>query len=71
MAWATFLRGFASILKVCEAHCTEEATCKNSRNFSKVSALSFKEASIQLKNGFCDTNFRGHRPKKIGGKSSE
>ena len=54
--------------KVHEAHCTEEATCKNSRNFRKVLVFSFKKASIQSKNGCCDTNFWGDGPKKIGAK---
>ena len=42
-----------------EAHCTEEETCKNSRNC---------KASIPSKNGYCDVNFWGDGPKKIGAK---
>ena len=54
--------------KVHEAHCTEEATCKNSRNFRKVSVFSFKKASIQSNNGCCDANFWVDGPKEIGAK---
>ena len=54
--------------KVHEVHCTEKATYKNSRNLRKVSAFSFKKASIQSKNGCCDANFWGDRPKEIGAK---
>ena len=54
--------------KVHEAYCTEEATCKNSRNFRKVLSFSFKKESIQLKNGRCDANLRADRPKEIGTK---
>ena len=49
-----------------EAHCTEEATCKNSRNCRKFSAFSFKKASIQSKNGCFDANFWEDGPKEIG-----
>ena len=54
--------------KVHKAHCTKEATCKNSRSFRKCSAFSFKQASIQSKNGCCDANFWGDGPKEIGAK---
>ena len=54
--------------KVHKAHCTEEATYKNSRNCRKVSAFSFKKASIQSKNGCCDANFWGDGPNGIGAK---
>ena len=37
--------------KVHEAHCTEEATFNNSKNFIKVSDFSVKKASFQQKNG--------------------
>ena len=63
-----FFEVLQSSYKVHEAHCTEEATCKNSRNFRKVSVFSFKKASIQSKNGCCDANFWGDRPKEIGAK---
>ena len=49
-----------------EAHCTEEVTCKNSRNVKKVSAFSFKKASNQSKIGCCDANFLADGPKEIG-----
>ena len=51
--------------KVHKAHCTKEATCKNSRNFKKVLVLSLKKVSIQSKNGCCDANFRVDGPKEI------
>ena len=54
--------------KVHEAHCTEEATCKNSRNFRKTSAFSFKKVSIQSKNASCDVDFWGNGPKEIEAK---
>ena len=54
--------------KVHEAHCTEETTCKNSRNFRKASAFSFEKASIQLKNGCCDATFWGDGPKEVRAK---
>ena len=54
--------------RVHEAHCTEEETRKNSRNFTKVLAFSFKKASIQSKNGCCDANFWGDGPQEIGEK---
>ena len=37
--------------KVHYVHCTEESTCKNSRNYRKVSTFFLKKASIQWKNG--------------------
>ena len=63
-----FLEVLQVSYKVHEAHCTEEATCKNSGNCRKVSDFSFKKASIQSKNGCCNANFWGDRPKKIGAK---
>ena len=54
--------------KVHKAHCTEEATFKNSRNFRKVSVFSFGKASIQSKKRCCDPNFWGDVPKEIGAK---
>ena len=54
--------------KVHEAYCTEEATCKDSRNFRKLTAFSFKKASIQSKNWCWDANFWGDGPKEIGAK---
>ena len=39
-----------------EVYYAGEATHKNSRNFRKVSAFSFKKASIQYKNRCCDVN---------------
>ena len=37
--------------KVHEAHCTEEAICKNSRNFRNVSVFSFKKQAFSQKMG--------------------
>ena len=54
--------------KVHKAHCTEEATFKNSRNVRKVSVFSFEKASIQSKKRCCDPNFWGDGPKEIGAK---
>ena len=54
--------------EVHDTHCTEETTCKSSRNFRKISTFSFKKASIQSKNGCCDANFWRDGPKEIGAK---
>ena len=57
--------------KVHEAPCkkkTGEVTCKNSRNFRKVSVFSFKKASSQSKNRCCAANFWEDGPKEIGAK---
>ena len=63
-----FLEVLQISYKVHEAHCTKEATCKNSRNFRKVSVFYFKKASIQSKNGCCDANFWVDGSKEIGTK---
>ena len=60
-----FFEVLQSSYEVHEAQCTEEATCKNSRDFRKVLVFSFKKARIQSKNGCCDTNFWGDGPKKL------
>ena len=49
--------------KVHEAHCTEEATCKDSRHFRKLIL-----GSIQSKNWCWNATFWGDGPKEIGAK---
>ena len=51
--------------KVHEAHCTEESTCKNSRNFRKVSVFFIKKASIQSKIGAVMPIFEETGQKKL------